>query len=342
MKRARIPALFLILSFAASLRSASAAQIAPPLDKNGRVPVKVGVYVTDLVGVDEVGETFRVRGYLYEQWKDSRLRYVPRDAKDTDRLCEQGKIWTPNIVMANAVNGLFKLGTNIRRKPDGTVVFWEDFEDDLTMQMSFHRFPFDEQVLPVVLQPFLDERGVVDPVPDPGQTGINSQPWALLAQWKMLGMKAVPAESVLGGKGGSIPEIDFNMVIKRRYGYYIWKVFLPLFIMVIVSYCALWIKETDAAAQFSVALSSTLTMVAFLFVISGNLPHLPYLTYIDAFFLICFVFSALSIVEIVVVHRAAEIRSPKIAARVRSVSRALYPLVYLLCNSAAAWAFFGR
>ncbi|HVC08391.1 MAG TPA: hypothetical protein VNH15_00445 [Elusimicrobiota bacterium] len=342
MRRARIPALFLILSLGLSLRPSSAASIAPPPGRNGRVPVKVGVYVTDLVGVDEVGETFRVRGYLYEQWKDSRLKYAPRGAKDTDRLCDPEKIWTPNIVMANAVNGLFKLGTNIRRHPDGTVVFWEDFEDDLTMQMTFHRFPFDEQVLPVVLQPFLDERDAVALVPDAGQTGINSQPWALLAQWKMLGMRAVPAESVLGGKGGSIPEIDFNMVIKRRYGYYIWKVFLPLFIMVIVSYCALWIKETDTAAQFSVALSAALTMIAFLFVISGSLPHLPYLTYIDAFFLIGFVFSAVTIVEIVIVHRVADGRSAKAAARIRSFSRALYPAAYLLCNAAAAWAFFGR
>ncbi len=342
MKRTAIAVTLLIPLLSTGLR-ASARQIPPPPPSSGgRVPVKVGVYVTDLVGVDEVAQTFRIRGYLYEQWKDPRLKYVPRGPKDKDRLCDPAKIWTPNVIMANAVNGLFKLGTNVRRKPDGTVVFWEDFEDDLTMQMSFHRFPFDEQVLPVVIQPFLDERDVVNPIPDPGQTGINSQPWALLAQWKMLGMKAVPAESVLGGKGGSIPEIDFNMLIKRRYGYYIWKVFLPLFIMVIVSYCALWINETDVAAQFSVALSATLTMVAFLFVISGSLPHLPYLTYIDAFFLICFVFSALSIVEIVVVHRAAQARSSRTAARVRSASRALYPVAYLICNAIAARAFFGR
>jgi hypothetical protein len=313
----------------------------PPPSAEGRVPVKIGLYITNFVGVDEVEETFRIRGYLHETWKDPRLAYKPRGAADVSRVQDPAGIWLPALVVANAVNGRTTISTNVRARPDGTVDYWEDFRDELTMQFAFRAFPFDRQSLPVVVQPFLDERGTISLEPEPDETGIGTQPWALLAQWEVLDLSATPRQAALGKNGRlRMPEIEFDLVVARRYAFYLWKVFLPLLVMAMISYCALWIRENDPAPQLSVALSALLTMIAFLFAISSSLPKVPYLTYIDVFFLIDFLFAFAVLAELLVVHQAIVNGRSARAARLRRLSRVLFPLAYLLCNAAAAAAYF--
>lgn len=328
------------LSLLFSLARPAAARIAPP--SAGKVPVKVGVFVTDLVGVDEVNETFRIRGYLYETWKDSRLAYRPRKG-ETARELDPARVWRPNVLMANADGALSVTGLNLRARPDGTVDSWEDFQGELTMQLMFRAFPFDSQTLPIVLQPFLDERDTISISPDMGQSGIGTQSWALLAQWGMRGMKAVAGQARLGQDGRFVvPELEFDMGIERQSDFYIWKIFLPLFIMAATAYCALWLRASDHAPQLSVALSALLTLIAFLFVIASSLPRVPYLTYIDAFFLITFLFAFLVLVELIALHQAILANKTARANALRRFSRWALPVVYLASNAAAAWIFLGR
>src|SRR5437868_4436638 len=49
---------------------------------NGAMPVEVsvGLYVTNLVSIDETRESFEVGGYLMAKWKDPRLA-LPADGK---------------------------------------------------------------------------------------------------------------------------------------------------------------------------------------------------------------------------------------------------------------------
>lgn len=318
----------------------AAAKTPPPSPK---VPVRVGVYITNLIGVEEVAETFKIRGYIYETWRDPRLSYKPRGPLDASREVEPESIWKPNVIVANAVSGRSRIGTNARVRPDGTVDYWEDFQDDLTMQLVFRAFPFDSQTLPVVIQPFLDERDSVELSPDPAKTGIGTQPWALLAQWGIAGVTVTPRRALMGKDGALVvPELEFDLGVDRRSAFYLWKVFLPLFIMAAIAYCALWLRETDHAPQLSVAMSALLTQVAFLFVISNSLPRVPYLTYIDAFFLISFLFAFCTLIELVVVHQALEGKRVQEAVRVRRLSRILFPVGYFLSHAAAAWLFFAR
>lgn len=331
----------LIVSLPSGLRAEN--RLSPPAPSGGRVPVSLGFFITNLVGVEEVAETFAIRGYLHMSWKDPRLAYRSRGASDASRVADPSKMWIPAVIVANAVHGRTTISTNVRVRPDGTVDYWEDMRDELTMQLVFHEFPFDRQSLPIIFQPFLDERDTMSLSPELEQTGINDQAWALLAQWEVLGVTAGERMARLG-KGGQlvVPELDFQLGLRRRYAFYVWKVFLPLVVMALIAYCALWIKDIDHAPQLSVAMSALLTQIAFLFVIASSLPKVPYLTYIDAFFLISFLFAFGVLVELLFLHQAIVAGGLKRAARIRRWSRALYPVLYLAGNAAAAWAFFGR
>ena len=87
-----------------------------------------------------------------------------------------------------------------------------------------------------------------------------------------------------------LPELRFDLRVKRRYEFYIWKVFVPLVVMVMISWTALWIRLDDHYSQMTVALTTIPTLIAFAFSISASLPRIPYLTLVDAFFLISYRF----------------------------------------------------
>ena len=277
----------------------------PPQVDGKPVPVRVGIFLNNLIDVDEVKELFHISGYLFMTWKDPRLVFYPRSVAE-QREYTPDEIWIPSLLMINATAARDKVTVNIKGDPDGTIHYIELFKAELTTSFFLEPFPFDNQSLEIFLQPFLDERDTVAMVYDEPNSGVGTEPFVELAQWKILGFNASQQTRELGRTGKKIPELEIDLQVQRRSRYYIWKVFLPLIVMVAIAYSAFWIKIGDYYTQISITLTAILTEIAFLFAISSSLPKVPYLTFIDAFFLVSFVFSFVSMLELVVVHQALE------------------------------------
>jgi Neurotransmitter-gated ion-channel ligand binding domain len=313
----------------------------PPLSQAGSVDVEVGLYITNLVFVDEVDEQFGMSGYLYASWKDPRLAFKAENRAEREKDYQPDQLWIPNLVMANRIAKRDKVGTDIRVRADGTVEYLEAFGVELSTPFALQPFPFDRQELEIVIQPFLDERAVLNLIPDLSHTGVSSENWAGLSEWDILGVTASTERPRIADSAERTPEINFRLELKRHSAFYIWRLGLPLLVIVLVSYCSLWITTPDHFAQLTVAVSAILTMIAFRFVISASLPRIPYLTYLDEFYLACFLFSFLTLVELVLVHRLLDDRRTIAAQRLRRGSRWVYPLLFVLCNLVVAAVFFG-
>jgi fatty acid desaturase len=163
-----------------------------------------------------------------------------------------------------------------------------------------------------------------------------------LAQWQILGLSAIKEKRAIGTAGAHMSELQIDLEVQRRYRYYIWRVFIPLLAMVGVAYTAFWIRITDYYTQISITLTVILTEIAFLFAISTSLPKVPYLTFIDAFFLLTFIFSCISLVELIAMHQSPERGFLKHANRLRILSKYLGPLLYVTLIGIAAAVFFLR
>jgi Neurotransmitter-gated ion-channel ligand binding domain len=311
----------------------------PPLGSDGRVDVSVGLYITNLIAVEEVRERFDVSGYLFASWKDPHLAFKADD--QAEKVYQPNRLWIPNLVMANRIEMRDNVGTNIRVGPDGTVRYLQAFEALLSTPFDLRTYPFDQQGLEILIQPFLDERQVLNLKAEPSRIGVSGEKWSGLAQWDIEGVTASTERPQVGVSPDRIPEVEFRLKLKRRSAFHIWRVGVPMLLIVMVSYCSLWITTHDHFAQITVALSAILTTIAFLFVISASLPGIPYLTYLDGFYLTCFAFTFFTLCELVVVHRLLESKHIVAAQRVRRHSRWLYPLAFVLCSLAVAAGFFG-
>jgi len=315
----------------------------PPLSAEGPVIVRVGVYVLNLAAVDEVKETFQIDGYLTAVWKDDRLKYSPSPGSLLrSRTFREEQIWYPHVGMLNAAEPRNKFDITIRARPDGTVTYRERFVVTLSTKFDVARFPFDRQKLNIYLQPIWADREIVTLVSDRDLLQLNQAEYVGMAQWNIIDLSQRTTSENVGGTSDRISQVVFTILVKRRYGFYIWKVFVPLLLMVTVSWTIFWMSLDDFGNQILVAITTILTVIAFAFSIESNLPKVPYVTYIDAFFLCCYFFVFLTVIELMVVNIVLRTGGRELAIKIRRSARWSVPFVFAVLNAILIPHFFLR
>ena len=306
----------------------------PPLQDGNPVAVAISIHIFNLASIDEVRQQFELDGYLTAHWNDPRLAFTPTGPNDQHREYSRTEVWLPYFEMVNAVAPRERYDTSVEGDPDGSINYVERFHAMLSSKFMLRRFPFDSQSLLIILHPYLRQQRQVE------FTAYKRDVWATqeftqyssLAQWKLKTVEPSIGASRLYG-GMEIPEARFTIKVERRFAFYLWKVFLPLLLMVVLSWAVFWIEAGDLSNQVQIAITTILTVIAFAFAISATMPRVPYLTYIDAFFLACYVFVFVAIVELMAVHLAhRRERSTDLGIRIQRISRWAVPLAFLLTN----------
>ena len=178
-------------------------------------------------------------------------------------------------------------------------------------------------------------------IADPTLSGVANERWTGLAQWTIVGVSIVNSNLAYGGRMPTRPDLIFTLTVKREYSYYLWKIFFPLILMVIVSYSAYFIDVTDHYTQITIALTTILTVIAFSFSVESSMPKVPYLTYIDCFFLATYVIVFLALLVLILIHTMVKRNNHRRASNLRRISRWIYPGVFVLVNAAILVNFFG-
>lgn len=302
----------------------------------------VGLDVTNLTSINEAAETFQADGYLFARWHDPRLAFTSREPGGPVRLYRARDVWVPRLAMVNTVSQRERTDVSVEARPDGTVTYSERFSATLTSPLALYKFPFDRQSLPIVIHSVLEDRGVVALAPDPEHTALVPERWSALAQWTITGLSSSARVVRLAAARHELPEVEFDIHVQRHVGYYLWKVFLPLALLVLISWSIFWIDLENFSGQLSVALTIILTIIAFAFTVSSSLPRASYLTFTDAFFLISYLFVFLSTAEVLAIHRTVVLDRRAVGARIRRTSRWVVPLGYIVCVGAVTAAFLAH
>jgi hypothetical protein len=303
----------------------------------GKTPIEVslGMYITDLVAVDETRESFEVGGYLSAQWRDTRLALPPDAAssgsKDSRaaRIFRTDQLWTPPIEAANSITHKTN-AYSMEVDAAGLVTYIERFDAVLSNVYSLRKFPFDTQVLRFEFQPFLSPESVITFAPRAlPLTGISSGRNTELASWRTGELHYTADEVPARGMIPATREALFELVVSRRPAFYLWKIFLPLVMITLIPSVVFWIDAKEFDWLLKIPMTMLLSTVAFELAITRDLPKAGYVTFLDAVFVTGFVFCFLCIVEIAIVYLIQKRGSPQRAAKIHSAGRLLYPLSYL-------------
>lgn len=315
----------------------------PPVRDGQPVAVTIAVEVANLASIDQVMEQFEVSGYLIARWKDPRLQARADAEPDGIVHLRTDEVWTPELTMINSVEPRMRAQVNITVNRKAEMTYIERFHAKLSSRFHLSRLPFDTQTLGIRIQPLLDEAEVVALTIDGQDSGISdeSRQYESVEEWR-IGTFAGTVRQAHIANQTYVPEALFSLTVSRKYAFYIWKVFVPLLLMVLVSWAVFWVELPDLANQVQIGVTTVLTVIAFGLAVSYTLPRVPYLTYTDAFFLQCYVFVFIAILELMAVHVThKERQKADLGKRIRSISRWGVPAAFVLSNIFLVVYFLG-
>ena len=89
--------------------------------------------------------------------------------------------------------------------------------------------------------------------------------------------------------------LDIEITIERNYAHYVWKIMLPVFLILCVAWYVLWIPTEKYEARLNTSIIALLALIAYNFVFQDDIPKLEYLTDMDWFILLSYIFCCIPV-----------------------------------------------
>ncbi|CAF2100027.1 unnamed protein product, partial [Rotaria magnacalcarata] len=102
----------------------------------------------------------------------------------------------------------------------------------------------------------------------------------------------------------SVLQLDLRM--RRSVGFYVLQGYIPAGLLVILSWISFWIDSEATADRVYIGITSILSLTTLALDIRSHIPAVPYITAIDSFFIICYLFLLASLLQYTAVHRHLE------------------------------------
>lgn len=304
--------------------------LAPPTAE-GPVPVDFGLYLVEIAGIEPVDGEFLVEAVLDLVWCDPRLAFDPAEAGTRRRVYAGAvnrldEIWWPEPDLANGEGTREVHYRDLAVSADGTAEYRERFAARLSADFDLRAFPLDRQVLEIRVDSPIWPEDVLTFQPKEGSVRIAEG--LELPEWHIEGVRSRSEAVREDGERELSSEVVLELEVARRPGYYLGKVLLPLVLLVMVSWSAFWISGADLADRLGISLTAILTVVAYQFIITDDLPKVPYFTGADRLLLLSFLLLVLTVAQNVVSHRLDRHGRAEASERLDRSSRWTFPLVY--------------
>lgn len=297
------------------------------------VQVKIGVKMQQITYVDQKSENFGVVASLMMEWDDPKLsfntdecqcRYKIFKGDDFSRFSsEKGIIW-PVFTIFNQQGNRWIQNRIVVIWPDGRVLYFERFS--VTLQapdFDFRKFPFDTQQFFIrVDSVFPEEFFVFNELEGYSEVGkeLGEEEW-IITKFDT----HITTETESTQRASS--RFSFRFEAHRHLNYYIFRIILPLLIIILVSWFTFFLK--DYGKRVDVAGANLLLFVAFNFTISNDLPRLGYLTFMDTIIISGFIVTSMTVITNVYLKRKEVTGRGRLADQIDKYGIWVYPFAYI-------------
>lgn len=306
--------------------------------------VKLGIFLADIVDMDEVEETFQAEIIVIAEWNDPRLVFDAR-AEGRDYKLFQGEFqfnevytgWWPQLLIVNEIGSGDLNALRITVRPDGTVRYEDQRSVILETPMQLHSFPFDVQTLQADIISFGDYSDQVILEVDKSVLGATEEYAEVnqkvnIAEWDFINLDLVAGVTDFRyyGAKNEFSKISMTITLERQSSNMLWKIIFPLILLVSLMWAVFWIDIENLSERLNVAFIGILTIVAYQFLIDGNMPRISYFTFTDAVLLFSFVVMCLSIYESLLVNSLWKQDKRAAAQSIDKAAHWIFPALYLL------------
>ncbi len=336
-----VAGLIFLVSCLGEVRAIDAGMPTPP---SSPTVVKVGIFLADIVDLNEVEETFQAEFVILAEWQDPRLAFDPA-VEGTELKLFQGQFqfnevfsgWWPQLLILNEIGSGDVNAITIKVYPDGRVQFAEQRNITLETPMKLQPFPFDTQTLEARMVAFGNSSGEVILQVDERTLGateehVKSDEGLNIAQWRLLKLDMVAGLLDHGfyGEPRQLSEILLTITMERQSANIVWKVILPLIILVLLMWAVFWMEVDNLSDRLNIAFIGILTIVAYQFLIDGSMPRIAYFTFTDTVLLYSFLVMCLSVFQSLTIYSMCKAGRKPAAEKLDRLARWMFPIIYFL------------
>lgn len=262
----------------------------PPNEGGAPVVVEVEIFLIDLQEISDVQSNYTVDFGLTLSWTDPRIQAMVEEGEGCSAALPE--IWHPAFIFLNASeSGMDHVGEVDVRK-SGEVVYSRRYTRTFNTKLKLQPFPFDKQKLPITIASSIYSPDEVVFVTD--QKLIEVWEGAQLPGWKLNSLVADESVNPITKMGTRHSAIAFNILVERKAEFYLWRLVLPLFLVILMAWAVFWLDPVQIAPQVTLATGSIFSLMSLLIGQTQMLPRLPYMTIADILIVISLllVFSA--------------------------------------------------
>ena len=196
------------------------------------------------------------------------------------------------------------------------------FSGELAVNLDLKEFPFDTQQLAIQIISYQYSPNEVQFSPSAriaaNVEAFSVEGWSFSLLETDFGEFSVPAIGVVR------PQISFVVEAQRNAQYYVLTMFLPMSLIVFMSWTAFWIQPNVVPPRIAISTASIFSLIAFGFSIRLSLPRVSYVTRADLFVIGCTLLVFLALGAAVIGSRWASADRLERAIRLNAAVRWIY------------------
>ena len=297
--------------------------------------VGVGIYMIDVVAVEDRSQAYTADFHLQLGWTDYRLSEQALGRSLAGCNLTLGDIWNPNFRVSNTRRLEKRLDDIVTVDSEGNVAYKQRFYGELASPMHFKDVPWDTQALLIqIIAAFYNPEEVWFVV-DPTRTG-RMQHFSI-SDW-ILGAPATQVDALEPGVSDlRFTRFTYELPARRDTTYYVWKLIVPLGLIVFMAWTVFWIVPSEIGPRVGMSTAAILTLIFFQFRFSQILPQISYLTRVDEFMIGSTILVFFALGEVVLTTRLTQLGNESLAVRINHWSRWLFVLAFALMIVSAFW-----
>ena len=126
--------------------------------------------------------------------------------------------------------------------------------------------------------------------------------------------------------------ISLDITVDRNTNYFIFKIIIPVFLILSIAWSVMWIPPNQVESRLTTSIVALLALIAYNFVFNEDLPKLSYLTSLDRYILLSYLFCAIPTFLTIYFSRLTK-KDYNIALSVNKKSRLIGLVIYALSTT---------
>ena len=123
--------------------------------------------------------------------------------------------------------------------------------------------------------------------------------------------------------------IQIKISVERNINYFIFKIIIPVFLILSIAWSVMWIPPNQVESRLTTSIVALLALIAYNFVFNEDIPKLSYLTSLDRYILLSYLFCAIPTFLTIYFSRIRK-KDYKISLEINKRSRLLGVIIYFI------------